>query len=239
MKRVQMIYKHDYTGTCWWCGNDAGTGEHKFKRTDLIKYFGRGPYQGKGRIVRGIQGKLRTIQGPNSDEAKFEKNLCAACNNAKSQPFDRSYDRFIEFLHDHEEEILAERKISFSDIYGADWQLDVVSLYRYFVKHICCRLAEAGIQINPAVITFLNDEGPFQNLRISFEIREDIVAMEKKNKEIGIDNGSFWLGDLMYMKSQSAGSMSEANSFLGFRWLRINYVYDNAITQLSQLVICV
>lgn len=222
-----MIYKHDYTSSCWWCGGDARTGEHKFKKADLIRYFGRGPYHGEGSIVRGIEGKLRKVQGPNSDEAKFDKNLCAECNNAKSQPFDRSYDRFVAFFHDHEGKILEERKFCFSEIYGEEWPTEVASLYKYLVKHICCRLAEAKIRIHPNIIAFLNDEGPFQNLKIGFEIREDILAMEKKNDEIGISNGSFWMGDLMYMKT--SGAMSEASSFLGIRWLRINYVYDEAI----------
>lgn len=224
-----MIYKHDYTNSCWWCGSAAGTGVHKFKKADLIRYFGRGPYQGEGRIVRGIEGKLRNVQGPNSDEAKFEKNLCASCNNTKSQPFDRSYDKFVAFLHDQEEKILKERKLCFTEIYDEEWRSEVARLYKYFVKHICCRLAEGKVWIHPNVITFLNDKGSLQHLTLNFEIREDILAMEKKNDELGIGNGSFWMGDLMYLKSQSSGAMSEASSFLGIRWLRINYVYDESI----------
>lgn len=224
-----MIYKHDYTNLCWWCGSAAGTGEHRFKKSDLIRSFGRGPYRGEGRIVRGIEGTLRNIQGPNSDEVKFEKNLCAPCNNTKSQHFDRSYDKFVSFLHDHEEKILKERKLFFSDIYDAEWRSEVARLYKYFVKHICCRLAEGKVWISPNVIAFLNDEGPLQNLIISFEIREDILALEKKNEELRIGNGSFWMGDLICLESQGSGAMSEACSFLGLRWLRINYVYDGSI----------
>lgn len=225
-----MIYKHDYANSCWWCGSTAESGEHKFKKTDLIRYFGRGPYRGNESIVRGVGGKLRNVRGPNSGEVRFENILCSSCNNAKSQPFDRSYDRFVEYIHDHEENILAEKKLCFPDIYGEEWQSDVGMLYRYIVKHICCRLAQAKIRIHPNIIAFLNDKGPLQHLRLAFEIREDILAMEKKNNDIGLDNGSFWMGDLMYMKSQSTGSMSEANSFLGFRWLRINYIYDEDIS---------
>jgi hypothetical protein len=33
-------------GTCWWCGNTADSREHRFKRTDIEREFGRGPYLG-------------------------------------------------------------------------------------------------------------------------------------------------------------------------------------------------
>ncbi|MFC5112013.1 hypothetical protein [Kibdelosporangium philippinense] len=35
--------RHDYAGQCWWCGSVADTREHRYKRSDLIRDFGKGP----------------------------------------------------------------------------------------------------------------------------------------------------------------------------------------------------
>lgn len=38
--------RYDYEGRCWWCGDPATTGEHKFKRSDLKRSFGPGAWRG-------------------------------------------------------------------------------------------------------------------------------------------------------------------------------------------------
>jgi hypothetical protein len=83
--------------TCWICGNLADSREHKFKRSDVAQssktwapndqpyYFG--------------EGGSRRIQGPGSELVKFEKILCHRCNTTRTQPFDRAYERFTEWVN--------------------------------------------------------------------------------------------------------------------------------------------
>jgi hypothetical protein len=61
-----MIEMYDYKDRCWWCGNAADSGEHKYKKADLVREFGKGPYKGAKELVRVIEGQLKIIQGPNS-----------------------------------------------------------------------------------------------------------------------------------------------------------------------------
>ncbi len=224
-----MIEKYDYKELCWWCGNRADSGEHKYKKADLMREFGRGPYKGDEEIVRGITGQLRKIQGPNSREAKFESNLCQKCNNEKSQPFDRDYDKFAQFIKANEDKIIDTRQFRFSDIYGKDWKDCRVNLLRYYVKHVCCRLAYEKILIKHEIIDFLNGSPDLMFLKFHLGIREDIVAMMKVLREDGLDNGCLWMGDLIYQISKSTREISEAESFLGYRWLRMNYLYDYGV----------
>lgn len=224
-----MIETHDYKDRCWWCGNAADSGEHKYKKADLVREFGKGPYKGANELVRGIAGQLRKIQGPNSKEAKFENTLCQICNNERSQPFDTTYDEFSEYIRLNEQKIIAARQFKFSDIFGVDWKDCRLDLLRYYVKHICCRLSTARIFVRQEVIDFLNGAQGLKFLKLNLEIREDIVAMMDGLRKVGMDDGCMWIGDLTCQTSKSSGDISEAQSFLGYRWLRMNYLYDYGI----------
>ena len=149
-----MVDKYDYKGLCWWCRNEADSGEHKYKKSDLLREFGKGPYEGNEKLVRRISGEMRKIQGPKSVEAKFESNLCQRCNNDMSQPFDIEYDKFVQFIKNNEDDIIDKKQFRFSDIYGQNWQDGRLNLLRYYVKHICCRLVSAKILIRDEIIGF-------------------------------------------------------------------------------------
>ncbi len=81
---------------CWICGDPADTGEHSIKKNVLIDVFDR--YEPtKGKRLHKWQGEeKRVIQGFNSDSLKYSNSLCAKCNNQLTQPFDRSFERFID-----------------------------------------------------------------------------------------------------------------------------------------------
>ncbi len=150
-------------GTCWWC--DAGTAnsaEHKFKRSDLARDFGRGAFLADGGLaeVSGRDNQVRRIQGPSSRRLKFLPVLCARCNNTRSQPFDRAYDCFIEWVMSHEIRVLTERKIDLEDVFGPQWRPQTDDVRRYFVKHVGCRLAECAqrykVYVGADLIAFLD-----------------------------------------------------------------------------------
>ena len=130
------------SGRCWWCGVGANSREHKFKRADVVREFGKGPLRAHGGVV--IQTGLRTnrVQGSNSALLKFAATLCQNCNNARSQSFDRAYDRFLDWLSSNEEAVLTEREINLRAIFGETWTDDVKDLGRYYVKHVGCMAAE-------------------------------------------------------------------------------------------------
>ena len=69
------------TGICWICGQPSETGEHRIKKSDLVQRFGKGPFRGGDTLVHVKAGRMRDLQGPDSKRVKYEKNLCAYCNN--------------------------------------------------------------------------------------------------------------------------------------------------------------
>ncbi len=98
----------------------------------------------KNHAVGGIGDAPRQpIRGPNSKALKFGVSMCAQCNNARSQPFDRAYVLLMDWVADNEETILAERRVDLKRIYGRAWRDRAPDMARYFLKHACCQLADS------------------------------------------------------------------------------------------------
>ncbi len=194
-----------------------------------MQEFGIGPYYDSEEVVKGIDGKLIPVQGPNSKAMKFSKNICQKCNNERSQPFDKCYEDFTEYIRTNELEIIGSKQFRFSDIFLESWDQKRLNLLRYYVKHICCRLAENNIYIHQRIIDFLNGATELMYLNYNLEIRLDIVAMVIVLKKDNIGDGCLWLGSLDYLQSKSTGKKSDIRSFLGYRWLRMNYKYDYSL----------
>jgi hypothetical protein len=130
-------------GKCCWCQErDADSREHKFKRSDLMREHGRGELRA-GRTLVAYRGENTSEhRSTKNDVFKFSASLCSYCNNTRSQPFDQAYDRFIEWIFENEEKVLADRHVDLEEALGSDWPEASKNVLRYFVKHICCRLAE-------------------------------------------------------------------------------------------------
>lgn len=225
-----MIPRFDYGDKCWWCGGLADSAEHKYKKSDLLKEFGSGPYKSHNEIVRVVhEEKVRKIPGPKSQEVKFPNNLCQNCNNNRSQPFDIAYSEFVSYLKNNEEEIYLSKQFQFSNIFGKNYEIKKNDVIRYYVKHICCRLASAKVLIKDEIKNFLNGSLTLKSISLNMEVREDIVALIKRWEKEGITTGSLWIGDLSCILNEKAGYVRNVSSFYGYRWLRTNYFYDNEI----------
>lgn len=141
---------------CWWCKSQpATTGEHKFKRTDLVRLMSHdsliwGDGYGNLKQIRGKSGVTRDRHGV----IKFPKSMCANCNNVRSQPFDFAYDKYSEYVNGHLLRIMP--GISFTEIFGDDWQRSTLDLARYYAKHFGCRMVRTGLPVPQSLRDFLD-----------------------------------------------------------------------------------
>lgn len=105
---------------CWWCRGSADSREHKYKRSDIVREFGKPPYASDETPVilkdYGDRRQLHDVRGPNSSLARFATTLCGRCNDTRSQPFDAAYDRFVEYLREREDEIFETRCVDVGDV---------------------------------------------------------------------------------------------------------------------------
>lgn len=186
-------------GTCWWCSGAANSREHKFKRTDIERGFGRGPYRDDRTLVKhGYDQWPSDVTGSKSKVFKFEPMICTRCNGERSQPFDAAYDQFMDYLFDNEAAVLGSGEVDLRVVYGKEWESQSLDLARYFVKHICCRLANVAghrlILLDARLIEFL-DGGAYPRCLglaplVDMSVAECWRAMRLVEEEPG-DYGSF------------------------------------------------
>jgi len=204
---------------CWICGNPATTGEHKVKRSDLERIHGSGSeFKSADLAYRKSDQSIVQLQGPNSKLVKYKHVLCGACNNARTQPFDKSYDRFVRFIESQTTALLSRRQLDFASIYGSSWRKQQAYLFKYFVKAFGCRIADAGQPVPNDLRKIFADQYPAQSFAICLAVDEDEVEKpaESRNR-LGI-------GHLVHSTSEGAEIRFAASS--RYRWLLVSYWYN-------------
>jgi hypothetical protein len=205
---------------CWICGMPSETGEHRIKKSDLVERFGKGPYRGDGALVHVKEGCVRDVQGPDSKLVKYEKNLCADCNNTLTQPFDKAYEEFIPWVMGNEAEVLKRRVIDFEAVYGADWANRQRDLFKFFTKCFGCRLDEADRAVPPDVIELPAKDSFETELYVTFQVNEDQLLLGAMDQTIGTQG-------LCAHKKRSTGEEIGFQVGHHYRWLTINYWYNH------------
>src|SRR5258707_6747468 len=94
---------------CWICDRPANSAEHRLKKTDIVRAYGKGPYEGPFAPVHVRDSVVSSIQGPGSSKIKYEQSLCHACNTAYTQPFDVAYEILIMWVMANQSKVLQKR----------------------------------------------------------------------------------------------------------------------------------
>jgi len=188
------------------------------KKSDLVRAYGNGPYQNKLMHIR--NDKQTLIQGPNSKHLKYAASLCQECNTTFTQPFDRAYDKFINYIYTNESSLYKNRYINFYEVYGDSFEEEQRNLYKYFVKSFGCRLIEAQQNIPSDLKDLLHLESFTTGLRINFSISKAIFFMPKE-----IRDGFIEKGDLEIQYSNRDSSPLSYHWMEHVSWLFIHYWY--------------
>ena len=211
---------------CWICeDNIADTSEHALKKSDIVRAYGKGSYRNLNikQPIHFKNGKETQLQGPNSEVIKNPKDLCKQCNNTLSQPYDRAYDIFIEYVINKSELILERRFIDFKEVYGEDFAIQQTNLFKYFIKSFGCRIyANPAFNVPHDLVDILrNDLIKFSTgLQITMSINKQILNNLGKNCFDFIGKSEMLYYKLTDFHDQFGFSLSE---HVG--WFFINYFY--------------
>jgi hypothetical protein len=124
---------------------------------------------------------VRQIQGPDSGLIKYEKNLCAPCNNSFTKPFDLAYEQFIAWAMSNQREVVARRVIDFESVFGSDWETQQRNLFKYFAKCFGCRMNEAGRVVPRDVVDLLGRVSFTTAFYVTFLVNEDFEELNIQN----------------------------------------------------------
>ncbi|MEU6745962.1 hypothetical protein ABZ914_07045 [Spirillospora sp. NPDC046719] len=216
-------YKSPSTGLCWWCGARADTREHKFKRTDLTRMWGDSDHLVWGGVIDRLV-KVRSAR--KSPTVKFEANLCAQCNNARSQLFDYAYDKYAEYVWSNLNDLWGRQFIDMSTIYGSSWSTDVLNLARYFAKHIGCRMANDGYSVPPSIVAFLDGASKITDVHMVLFKDPQRWNLRREGLKNGIDADGLWIAPAMGAVSTSRQRLTMYSSASILAYIGVMHRWD-------------
>src|SRR5690554_3475560 len=126
-----VAYMEKHNVVCWICGSVADSAEHIIKKADLVRAFGRGTYRGPNAPVHVKNGKVTPFQGPKSKQVTYAPSICSGCNNTRTQPHDRAYDKFINWVLENEATLEQAGCLDFGDVFVNETEDNQLNLYKY------------------------------------------------------------------------------------------------------------
>jgi hypothetical protein len=207
---------------CWMCGELATTREHQIKKTDL-KLMSQGVSFKKGdRLIKTLNnGKKSFIQGLDSKEVKYKKNLCGYCNNTRSEPWDKAYEALMNFAYKNHITIARDRKINLKLVYGANVKKAKMDLFKYFAKAFGCAINEINDEV-PSVIFDVINEKSFDG-KIFFI---NISACEELLEKNPMLDGFAGCSNLESLNEKESGKPVSYRWAQNLGWLVISYFYN-------------
>lgn len=180
------------TDRCWWCGDVATTEEHRIKASTLRRVAraedGVTKPSNVFKMSSDYQSSLQTLKkGP---QVRWRRNMCARCNNSRSQPFDRAYDAFEVFLVSHFDVMADATRFDWKDVYGKDWRSGSKDLARYFAKQLGCMLATYDLPVPDDIRRFLNGAARCPSVRFELAINPRVVRFMRA-EGAGTDMSTF------------------------------------------------
>lgn len=214
-------YRSPPSECCWWCGGRGLTREHKFKKSDLSRMW-----DGEG-LVWGDGESLRDVRSPRKSKVvRFRANLCARCNNERSQPFDYAYDAFSNFVWANQDRLWRRRYFDMADVYGDDWSTGTLNLARYLAKHIACRMVHDGFTAPPTIGTFLNGgQSPLNVQMVLFKDR-DLYGLYRRGVRDGCDARGLWIAPAQGAVSRARERLTMYSSSLTIGAVGVMYRWD-------------
>lgn len=173
------------------CGAKATTSEHKFKHSHLRQIARRDGDMDPRNVHKAsatLNGTLRTLN--KGSQVRWGKNLCAPCNNTRSQPFDQAYDRFIAYMLDHADDLYSRPQMDWAEIYGEDWQEGATCLARYFVKQFGCMMATERLEVPQDAVEFVQGAARSASLHLALWRDHRVIQMHKwMKRRLAIEEG--------------------------------------------------
>ena len=134
--------------TCWVCGADADTAEHKAKKSNLKAIF-ESVSQADPVFMHDGKRTNVPVGGFDRKSMKWSKTLCEDCNTTRTQPYDRAWDAVSAWLRGRRIEpgsVL--RATAINRGYGTRKLL--LDMHLYFVKSLGCYLVDGGVPFERA-----------------------------------------------------------------------------------------
>jgi hypothetical protein len=126
---------------CWICNrNEANSGEHKTKRSDLLAVLGK-PTQDQPFYFSDLDRRNRPIGSLDAKILKAPIRICAQCNTTRTQPHDRAWECMSVRLRARRLQV--GQWVRANRIFPHDTRRQMINVHLYFLKLFGCMLCES------------------------------------------------------------------------------------------------
>jgi len=141
---------------CWICGDEAQTGEHLIKASDMRAIFGQ-VRQTKPLYLHTASRRNFPAKGINIGAFKSTAMLCQRCNNERTQVHDRAWETLSRFLRG-KRSVSARPRIDLAKVFPGAVRQSMLRVHLFFVKLFGCLIAENSVPIDlrPFAAAILN-----------------------------------------------------------------------------------
>lgn len=160
---------------CWICGEEATTGEHLSKASDIRALFG--PISQKRPIYLHRDDELnRRVNTIRSSELKSNALLCEKCNTSRTAPYDRAWEVLSKYLRGRSD-LRVDLNVRMNKPFPTNVNRNMRNVHLYFVKLFGCLILDGGVPIDIEPFRkALLEAKPHPNLHIAFWYQPDLAS---------------------------------------------------------------
>lgn len=133
--------------TCWICGTENTTGEHRLKRSDMKARFGH-VSQRKPLFWHDSRLRNQLVKGLNVAILKFNDSICAKCNNETTKRYDKAWEELSAYLRTLKRPIQIKHRIHLAKVFPGSVAQSMLDVHLYFVKLFGCAIVENSVAIS-------------------------------------------------------------------------------------------
>jgi hypothetical protein len=121
---------------CWICNrNEANSGEHKTKRSDLAAVLGS-PTQDQPFYFHDLERHNKPVKSLDAKILKAPIRICNACNSARTQSHDRAWEETSGRLRSRP--LVIGRRVRANRIFRHDTRRQMINVHLFFLKLFGC-----------------------------------------------------------------------------------------------------
>lgn len=138
---------------CWICGHPADTGEHRFKASDIRRLM-RLSQAKPAYLQTNMQATNKEIGSAKSKALQFSKSLCGDCNHARTQAYDRAWERLYDYIRSSWVEIRMRGSLDLAVPFGnaVERQSAALDVHLFFLKLFGCKIVQDQEPIDVSTI---------------------------------------------------------------------------------------
>lgn len=171
-------------------------------------------------------GEVRDIRSDRTSKlVRFTKSLCRTCNDARSQPFDRAYDHFAEYVWARP--LWNPRRVDLREIFPVGGRADAANLGRYVVKHLGCRMVQDGYPVPPSFVDFMDGGWEPSDVRLVFVSHADLLGLSRMAMGQGDDVRGVGMREALGWIDSSSGVLTGYSSALLVGHFGIGYEWES------------